>query len=428
MKFRTFMDSKVLTIDEYISPSSSDIEMASASYTGNKTITWAKFILTDSKPNGNYQRIPESEFSSLITSGVNMPFKMAAGRVNEGHEDALPLGVITNLVQEDDTVVALAAMWGEERPADISLLKEMMADDGAMVSWELFYSASSFNDETGVETLYGTTLKAATIVGRPAYEGRTPVIALSAKRKSGKWSKKYIDSLPDTSFLITGIRDGSGDVVRLYPFADVDGIVNVSRLKKSMNELSDSNLPMGVIRGAISKARRLQETINDASASIGNNLEDRTLKTVEELMKDVEILEAKVSDLEKELETKASSASNAEAELANATDELESLRAFKQEIEDMEAKQERLASITALFSEAGIEKDDEYFAENSELLLGLEQPALEFMIQELASFASQAPVTNDDENVAASKIPNVLARNDGKIDIDSLADALRNNK
>ena len=37
-----------------------------ASITLNPFVTWMKFILTDDKPNGNKQVIPENEFDNLI--------------------------------------------------------------------------------------------------------------------------------------------------------------------------------------------------------------------------------------------------------------------------------------------------------------------------------------------------------------------------
>jgi len=55
----------------------------------NPSVKWARFVLTDDKPNGNKQRIPESEFRNIIQTGVFMPVKVATGSIKEGHEATL---------------------------------------------------------------------------------------------------------------------------------------------------------------------------------------------------------------------------------------------------------------------------------------------------------------------------------------------------
>ncbi len=161
---------------------------AFASFLLNPTVVWAKFILTDDKKNGNGERIPKEEFSNLINSGLHMPVKMAFGEIAPGHDDSKPLGVITNL-QEVETesgasaIVALAALWGEERPADVSFIKEKFsAKQPVNVSWEILYEDKVFNATQGSMDLVSTVLRAATIVGNPAYQGRTPFLSIAAKK------------------------------------------------------------------------------------------------------------------------------------------------------------------------------------------------------------------------------------------------------
>lgn len=161
---------------------------AFASFLQNPTVVWAKFILTDDKTNGNGERIPKTEFANLINSGMHMPVKMALGEIAPGHDDSKPLGVITNL-QEVETesgasaIVALAALWGEERPADVDFIKQRFSNQQPVnVSWEILYQDRVFNETQGSMDLVSTVLRAATIVGNPAYMGRTPFLSIAAKK------------------------------------------------------------------------------------------------------------------------------------------------------------------------------------------------------------------------------------------------------
>lgn len=161
---------------------------AFASILNNPTVTWAKFILTDDRMNGNGMRIPKSEFANLVNTGIHMPVKMALGEIAPGHDDSKPLGVITHLKEvETETgasaLVALAALWGEERPADVSFIKERFAQKQPVdISWEILYENEVFNEELGSIDLISTVLRAATVVGNPAYKGRTPFLAISSKQ------------------------------------------------------------------------------------------------------------------------------------------------------------------------------------------------------------------------------------------------------
>lgn len=165
---------------------------AFASFLNNPTVTWAKFVLTDDRMNGNGMRIPKSEFSNLINTGVHMPVKMALGEIAPGHDDSKPLGVITHLSEIEteegvSAIVALAALWGEERPADVAFIKERFAQKQPVdISWEILYRDEVFNEEFGSIDLLTTALRAATVVGNPAYQGRTPFLAISAKTEEAE--------------------------------------------------------------------------------------------------------------------------------------------------------------------------------------------------------------------------------------------------
>ena len=160
-----------------------DEQLAEAAIAANHSFNYLKFILTDDEPNANKQRIPKDEFESVIRSGFFTPLKMAKGGIKEGHELSEPLGVITHLKEKDNQIRGLAALWSEERPEDVKLIREAYAEKRPLnISWELGYAASSF-EEDGTENLHGVTLRAATLVGMPAYKGRTPVIEFAGEKK-----------------------------------------------------------------------------------------------------------------------------------------------------------------------------------------------------------------------------------------------------
>jgi hypothetical protein len=151
-----------------------------ASVTKNPNITWAKFILADDQPNANKHVIPQDQFAGVIQTGIHMPIKMAAEEIAENHADSFPIGTITNLKQEGNRILGLAALWLKERTHDVQLLKEKFAAGEPLnLSWEM--SAMAQAREDGIEELSDIILNAATLVTKPAYEGRTPILALASK-------------------------------------------------------------------------------------------------------------------------------------------------------------------------------------------------------------------------------------------------------
>lgn len=163
-------------------------DFLSASQNLNPFLTYVRFILTDSMPNGNGLIIPKEEFANLIQTGLFMPLKMAAGEIKEGHEDAVPLGVITHLRVDDDKIRGVAALWNKERPADISFIKEKHAKGEPLdLSWELgFDPEESQYDDDGYLVLRGCVLRATTLVGIPAYMGRTNITDIDSANADSK--------------------------------------------------------------------------------------------------------------------------------------------------------------------------------------------------------------------------------------------------
>lgn len=157
---------------------------AFASVSLNPSFRWVKFILTDDKPNLNKTRIPVEEFDNLIRTGIHAPIKMASKKIREGHEDSIPLGTITALRKDGDKVEGLAALWSLEREEDVQLIKQSY-DEGKPLnlSWEVFYKDAE-EEEGGVTALRGTILRATTLVGMPAYAGRTPILQVASVDKN----------------------------------------------------------------------------------------------------------------------------------------------------------------------------------------------------------------------------------------------------
>jgi hypothetical protein len=160
---------------------------AFAALSSNPSVNYIKFTLTDDKPNGNKMRVPQEEFPNIINSGLFMPIKKAVGKIKQGHEDASPLGVISQLKQVEDKIKGIATLWSKERPDDVKQIKEQLKSGKAIhLSWELTYDVNASEKKDGVLTLKDVFLTAATIVGLPSYKGRTTVEAFaSQERKEG---------------------------------------------------------------------------------------------------------------------------------------------------------------------------------------------------------------------------------------------------
>jgi hypothetical protein len=422
---------------------------AYASISQNPFVRWAKFILTDDRPNGNNERVPLSEFDNLIKTGINMPIKMAEGRIEETHQEAMPLGVITHLKKVFEgginRIEGLAALWLQERPGDVSYLKTLL-DSGKPVdlSWEMGAS-DKVMAEDGVWDWIGVALKATTVVGNPAYLGRTPIIAIANKNKKTppeKWSDDYIKSLPDSSFLYIergGDKDSQGRTSqnnRHFPVKDDKGLYDASKLREVLTEAGKVDLPISVLKS-------LKQTVATLLAKIdaGANLEDVSKEfadapleniVLEEKAVELEELKTKVAELTTELETaKASIAdkdklikelTDAKAGLEGLTTELDELRTFKSDLDKKAAVEARASSIKNKFTEAGLVKDEAYFNDNMEKLLGLEDTALDFMIQELVSFAKTA-----EASLNGNRVP-LLNGNEVEVSVQDIVKALRERK
>lgn len=300
-----------------------------AAISKNPTLKWIKFVLTDDAPNANNQRIPKEEFSNITKTGLHMPIKMAQGFIREGHEYSVPIGSITSLIARDNRVEGIAGLWSKEFPEEVELLQEMTAsEEKPQLSWELLYHEAS-KDEDDVDVLQGVSLSAATIVGMPAYEGRTPIVLMAAKK----------DDESEANYTIT--------------------------------------------------------------------MEDNeTMEELERLQKRVSELETSESELKASLKEKEDALAELQAQFDSMSSEKEELAEFKAEVEAEREKKEKLEGLKKLFSDAGIELPDEYL-ENEEkqaALLAMDLTQVEFLIQELALFASSSEEGEEEEAEASEHL------------------------
>jgi len=130
-------------------------------------------------------------------------------------------------------------------------------------------------------------------------------------------------------------------------------------------------------------------------------------KTLEELQKEYKSnLEEKdnaIASLQEEV------ASLKESQITEEmTQELESLREFKQEIEAEFEKQEKLDKIAEMFEEAKLKLSEDYIEENKEQLLSMSEEALSLFVKGLAEAKKESGSASAETNV-----PNVTNTDSG---------------
>ena len=91
---------------------------------------------------------------------------------------------------------------------------------------------------------------------------------------------------------------------------------------------------------------------------------------------------------------------------------MKSLREFKASVDKVEKETQAIAAIKTQFETAGIKKEDTYFVENRERLLGMDEDSIKFLLQELVSFVP----TDIKVETASTKIPNFTNDDSGKSD------------
>jgi hypothetical protein len=367
-----------------------------ASVTTNPTCSYAKFVLTDDIPNLNKKRIDISEFDNLIKTGIYMPIKMTPGEITV-HSSATPLGVISHLKKTNNQVIGLAALWNEERPDDIKMIKESYKKGVPLeLSWEILYTDSSVDETTKVEDLKNCVLRGITFVAKPAYDGRTPIIALSQREDSAVWTTKFMNDLPDSSFLYIedgGTKDTDGNTeprsLRHFPYKDASSKIDLPHLRNAIAQIPKASISDSLKSSLQDEARKL---LQKEGASEESTLEEKEIMTLEDVQAENESLKTQLTQKDSEIETLKT--------------ENKTLGEFKASIEESQKQTERLVSIKQKFSEANISKEDKYFEDNKDNLLQLSDSQLDFMIQEMVAFSSLKTETSEKKE-KTPKVPPV---------------------
>jgi hypothetical protein len=146
-----------------------------------------EFVFTDFLPNKNKEGVREKEADNIIRTGINMPIKVdfRGGKVGD-HPYSIPVGPITSMRRVGDQVHASAILWKDEfgELADY-LEKASASEDGVHFSWELYYGGKSADDD-GTTWYDDVVVAGATMVAKPAYAGRTPLLAYASEDFSNK--------------------------------------------------------------------------------------------------------------------------------------------------------------------------------------------------------------------------------------------------
>ena len=86
-----------------------------------------------------------------------------------------------------------------------------------------------------------------------------------------------------------------------------------------------------------------------------------------------------------------------------------------------------MADIKLQFTEAGIEKGDEYFVENSETLLAMDEAALKFLIAEVLAFGKEIEEAKKSAELEEREktLPPILGDEEAELDASKLANFLK---
>lgn len=227
------------------------------------------------------------------------------------------------------------------------------------------------------------------------------------------------------------------DIGLLKEMYDNDEKLNIS-WEVAYSATSDSEKYEGVtdLLETVLKAATLVQTPAYEGRTTILALAEMEKKDMDELKERVEELEKSLAELQDEkqellekLDGQKATVEELTSQISNMED-YEDLKAFKDEIEAEKERKERLVSIKEKFEEAGIKKSDEYFEENSETLLGLEEASLGFLIQEMVAFGKSVEEAEEEEQEAEAEqeeLPPILGK-EGELDIKTLAEILKSGK
>jgi hypothetical protein len=141
-----------------------------------------RFVFTDFQPNINRDAVPEAEAANIIATAQYMPVKiwMQGDRPSNDHDGAIPIGPITLIERDGDRLIGEAVVWKQEFGDVVEYLeKATAAQEPVNFSWELWHSDVE-RDSAGVRWLKDCVVAGITVVGKPAYAGRTPLLSFAS--------------------------------------------------------------------------------------------------------------------------------------------------------------------------------------------------------------------------------------------------------
>lgn len=226
--------------------------VASEAHPGQQLLS---FVFTDYKPNKNKQAVPREEADNIIQHGANMPVKISfASRKAKGHLGAFPIGPILSLREEGDQIIGEAVVWKKEFPDVAAYLEKASAEEnGVQFSWELLYANSEI-DVDGIQWLHGIVPAGITIVDTPAYQGRTPLLAIAEEQLFMDELQKRVEELTtQVANLTTAVAEKDKQI------ADLQGAV--AEVQKERDTLTTEAEELRTFKANAEKAQAEAELI-----------------------------------------------------------------------------------------------------------------------------------------------------------------------
>lgn len=222
-----------------------------------------KFVFTDFQPNGNKQGVPTKEAQNVASTAMFMPVKINYSDKPLGHENAVPIGPITSVNVTEENILGEAIFWADEYPDIAEWLAEASKKDGGVqFSWELYFGKSE-KDDNGVEWLNDIVTAGITIVGNPAYQGRTPLLAFSEQQEEVEVDKVKVQEM------LTTLYSTLNETLASKPENDddFDTAFNtiVTKLNTTLTTLKESN---SNLESEVTKLKEFKESVENKAAEL----------------------------------------------------------------------------------------------------------------------------------------------------------------
>jgi len=316
------------------------------------------FVFTDFAPNANKQGVPRSEAANICDTGLYMPVKVHFdGRGVGRHEATVPIGPITMMQNTGDRIIGEAIVWRDEFPDVVEYLEKASAEEGGVqFSWEIYYGEAEI-DDSGIQWLHDCIVAGHTIVDKPAYKGRTPLLAI-AQELTMEELQAQIQSLTEKLYtMLDGLYNAMGIVQEAAVLQDVSVDEQYNTLMEKVRELHAS----------YSALQAQAANVAELEVVAGPSLEEfEALKT-----------------------------------------EVAELREFKQSAEASAARVTTLNARATKLREAGIAISADELARQSDFIVSLTDDAFTAYVNSISGLLQKATSSRDDREV----IPDPLTSN-----------------